>query len=487
MPKPHGRHPHQRLTAVGVKRKKPGKYADGNGLYLVVDDSGARRWILRTVVKGKRRDIGLGSVALVGLAEARDEAAQLRRIARAGGDPVADRHRRVRHVPTFAETARQVHTLHTKTLRNARHRASWISSLEADIFPVFGDRPVDQIDTADVLKVLTPIWTTKAETARRIKQRVRTVLDWAKASGYREGDNPADTVTRALPKQQAKVRHLPAMPYVDVPTFLSTLRDADGAPALKLAFEFLILTAARTSEVLGAAWNEIDQGTETWTVPGERIKAGREHRVPLALPALAVVKKAFMLSDGGPYVFPGRRHGKPLSNMALLMVLRRLGRTDITAHGFRSSFRDWAAERTSAPRVVAEAALAHVIPDKVEAAYLRSDLFEHRRKLMTSWADFVTTRPKGALLTLVSYLLHSGDPKMLWSRRGPAPALSRPGRGPAPTTEETPALLLRRPSGGLWMQRGRLVSEDHCTPMGPACLPQTRTATGWGYLSQVNS
>ena len=208
MTKPRGRHPYQRLTAVAVRRKKVGRYADGNGLYLVVDESGARRWILRTVVTGKRRDIGLGSVALVGLAEARDAATRLRRIARAGGDPLADQRRLRRQVPTFAEAARTVHELHTKTLRNARHRATWLSSLEADIFPVFGDRPVDQVDTADVLKALALIWTTKAETARRIKQRVRTVLDWAKASGYREGDNPADAITRALPKQQARVRHL---------------------------------------------------------------------------------------------------------------------------------------------------------------------------------------------------------------------------------------------------------------------------------------
>ena len=393
MPKPRGRHPHQRLTAVAVRRKKSGKYADGNGLYLVVDDSGARRWILRTVVIGKRRDIGLGSVSLVGLAEARDEATRLRRIARAGGDPVADRHQRRRQVPTFADTARQVHELHTKTVRNARHRATWLSSLQADIFPVFGDRPIDQVDTADVLKALSPIWTTKAETARRIKQRVRTVLDWAKAAGYREGDNPADAVTRALPKQQTKVRHLPALAYPDVPDFLEALRAAEAAPAVTLAFEFLVLTAARTSEVLGAQWAEIDQDAATWTVPGDRIKAGREHRVPLAPAAEAVLKRAATLADGGPFVFPGRRQGRPLSNMALLMVLRRLGRTDITAHGFRSSFRDWAAERTSVPRVVAEAALAHVIPDKVEAAYFRSDLFDQRRVLMASWATFVTSKP----------------------------------------------------------------------------------------------
>ena len=400
MTKPRGRHPHQRLTAVAVRRKKSGRYADGNGLYLIVDESGARRWILRTVVKGTRRDIGLGSVALVPLAEARDAAARLRRIARTGGDPLADQRRQHRQVPTFAEAARTVHELHTKTLRNARHRATWLSSLEADIFPVFGDRPVDQVDTADVLKALTPIWTTKAETARRVKQRVRTVLDWAKASGYREGDNPADAITRALPKQRAQVRHLPALPYPDVPAFLEALRGAEAAPSVKLAFEFLVLTAARTSEVLGARWDEIDQRAATWTVPGERIKAGREHRVPLASVALDVIKKAGEMADGGPYVFPGRRSGKPLSDMALLMVLRRLEREDITAHGFRSSFRDWAAERTSVPRVVAEAALAHVIPYKVEAAYFRSDLFDRRRALMESWAAFVTTKPTGAVVRM---------------------------------------------------------------------------------------
>ena len=194
-------------------------------------------------------------------------------------------------------------------------------------------------------------------------------------------------------RPRRKLRHLPALAYPEVPAFVESLRAAEAAPSVKLAFEFLVLTAARTSEVLGALWAEIDQEAAIWTVPGERIKAGREHRVPLAPAALAVIKRAATPVDGGPFVFPGRRQGRPLSNMALLMVLRRLGRTDITAHGFRSSFRDWAAERTSVPRVVAEAALAHVIPDKVEAAYFRSDLFDQRRDLMTSWATFVTTRP----------------------------------------------------------------------------------------------
>ena len=207
----------------------------------------------------------------------------------------------------------------------------------------------------------------------------------------------ADAITRALPTQKAKVRHLPALAYGDVLAFLATLRDAEAAPTVTLAFRFLVLTAARTSEVLGVQWAKIDQHADTWTVPGERIKSGLEHRVPLTPAALAVLKDAATRADGGPFVFPGRRQSKPLSNMALLMVLRRLGRTDITAHGFRSSFRGWAAERTHFPRVVVEAALAHVIPDKVEAAYLRSDLFDQRRALMNAWAAFVTTESEGAV------------------------------------------------------------------------------------------
>lgn len=399
--KPRGRHPHQRLTAVGVKAAKDaGRYADGNGLYLVVDPSGAKRWILRTVVSGKRRDIGLGSLRLVPLADARAEAARLRRQARSGGDPLAERRRERRTVPTFKEAALKVHEAHAATFRNAKHKAQWIASLEADVFPVFGGRPVDAIDSSDVLRALSPIWTTKAETARRLKQRIKVVFEWAKASGHRSGDNPVDGVAKVLPKNRRVPTHHSALAFADVPAFVEELRLADAAVTTKLAFEFLILTAARTSEVLGARWDEIDRASKTWTIPASRIKAGREHRVPLSPRCLELLEEAAAVADGGPYVFPGRPQA-PLSNMVFLMLLRRLKREGITAHGFRSAFRDWAAERTNMPRAVCEAALAHVVKDKAEAAYFRSDLFDLRRSLMNSWATFATkTRAKAKVLPI---------------------------------------------------------------------------------------
>jgi len=384
--KPRGKHPDRRLNAVKVRNaSRPGRYADGNGLYLVVDDTGAKRWLLRTVVAGKRRDIGLGSVSLVQLADAREEAARLRRMARSGGDPLAERRRERRVVPTFREAAKAVHKAHATTFRNRKHASQWLASLEADVFPVFGDRPVSSIDSADVLRALTPIWNSKPETARRLKQRIRVVLDWAKASGHRTGDNAVDGVARVLPKHKGTARHHAALPYAKVPAFLEQLRASDAGESTKLAFEFLVLTAARTSEVLGARWAEIDREAGVWTVPATRIKAGREHRVPLSARCLEILGRAAAIADGGPFVFPGRTSSTPLSNMVFLMLLRRLGRDDITAHGFRSSFRDWAAERTNAPRAAVEACLAHVIKDKAEAAYFRSDLFDKRRELMSRW------------------------------------------------------------------------------------------------------
>jgi integrase len=396
MTKPRGRHPHQKLTAVRVRSaKEAGRYADGNGLYLVVEESGAKRWILRTVVHGRRRDIGLGSTRLVELADARVKALQLRRLARSGGDPLAAKRRERRIVLTFKEAAKRVHESHASTFKNPKHRAQWLASLQADVFPVFGDHSVESIEPSDVLKALNPIWTTKPETARRLKQRIKVVFDWAKASGYRSGDNPVDGVTKVLPKVRQAAVHHAALPYKDVPEFVQELREATAAEPIKLAFEFLILTAARTSEVLGARWDEIDRHTKTWTVPADRIKAGREHRVPLSARCLEILQRAEELKDGGPYVFPGRSPRAPISNMAFLMVLRRLERTDITAHGFRSSFRDWAAEtQRFTPREVVESALAHVVKNKTEAAYFRSDLFELRRELMASWQDFATRLPE---------------------------------------------------------------------------------------------
>jgi integrase len=398
MTKPHGSHPYKRLTAVRIRSEKSsGRYADGNGLYLFVEPSSAKRWILRTVISGKRCDIGLGSVQLVPLADAREEAARLRRIARAGGDPLAERRRERRPTLTFRAAAKKVHEAHSATFRNAKHTAQWLASLEADVFPAFGDRPVDAIETGDVLKSLSPIWTTKPETARRLKQRIKVVFDWAKASGYRRGDNPVDGITKVLPKVRQIAAHHAALPYTQIPAFLKTLQETDAGESTKLAFEFLILTATRTSEVIGARWEEIDRDARTWTIPATRIKAGREHRVPLSSRCLELLDGAKTIADGGPFVFPGRSPKVPLSNMVFLMLLRRLKRDDITAHGFRSAIRDWAAERTNFPRSVCEAALAHVVKDKTEAAYFRSDLFEQRCQLMDLWAKFATMAPAKVL------------------------------------------------------------------------------------------
>lgn len=398
--KRQGRHPEKALTAVRVRHATmPGRYADGNGLYLLVTPSGSKQWVLRTVVKGKRCDVGLGGLSLTSLSEAREEAARLRKVARTGGDPLAERRRARVSVPTFEQAAREVHTAHAAAFRNEKHKAQWLASLAADVFPVFGNRRVDQIESADVLRALSAIWLTKPETARRVRQRIKVVLDWAKASGFRSGDNPVDGVTKVLPKQRSTEAHHAALPYGQLPAFLHALRSAKAGASVKLAFELLILTAARTSEVLRASWNEFDLDGKTWTIPATRIKAGREHRVPLSPRCIEILERVQTLSNGGQYVFPGRTANRPLSNMAFLMVLRRMNRGDLTAHGFRSSFRDWTAEKTNVPRAVAEAALAHVVKNKTEAAYHRTDLFERRRELMQAWSAFVT-EPHGLVVRI---------------------------------------------------------------------------------------
>jgi integrase len=388
------------LTPVQInKLDTPGRYADGNGLYLVVDESGAKRWMLRTIVHGKRRDMGLGSLQLVPLAEARKRAAKYRLIARDGEDPILQRREERRTVPTFKEAATTVHTHRATDWKNEKHRAQWLSTLETYAFPEIGGKQVSRINSADVLRVLSPIWTAKPETARRVRQRISTVLDWAKAAGHRAGDNPVDAALEGLPKQTDRVEHHDALPFADVPDFLPKLHASGAEDVTKLAFEFLILTAARTGEVIGATWSEIDTKAKTWTIPKARMKAKREHRVPLSARCIEILEAAAELG-GNPYVFPGRDADVPLSNMVFLMTLRRMG-YDVTAHGFRSAFRDWAAERTTFPREVCELALAHVNKDQVEAAYLRSDLFEQRRALMGQWATFACTPPKsGKVLTI---------------------------------------------------------------------------------------
>ncbi len=398
--KSKGPHPHKALSAIAVRAlKKPGSHADGNGLYLVVDASGAKRWNLRTVVQGKRRDIGLGGLSLVSLAEAREEAARMRKIARNGGNPLSDRQKSGVQIPTFKEAAKLVHKEHASTWKNEKHAAQWISTLKTYAFPFFGDRPVDQIETPEVLSALSKIWLTKPETARRVRQRIGTVLDWAKAAGHRSGDNPINGIAKGLPSQPKKQKHHAALPYAEVKSFISEVNNSAANESTRLAFEFLILTATRTSEVILAEWSEIDLEEKAWTIPAERMKAGNIFRVPLSERCIEILKRAKDISSNGPYVFPGQSEEKPLSTMVFLMMIRRMGK-DITAHGFRSSFRDWAAERTNFSREVCEMALAHTVSNKVEAAYLRGDLFDKRCQLMDTWAAFVSTDTSADIVTL---------------------------------------------------------------------------------------
>lgn len=395
------KHPQNKLDAAKVRNAKPGRHADGNGLYLVVSPTGAKKWVLRTVIKRKRCDIGLGGLSLVSLKDAREEAARLRRLARKGGDPLAERRQEQRIIPTFEAAAREVYTAHSVTFRNAKHSDQWITTLETYAFPIFGNRRVDAVEPADILAVLTPIWLEIAETARRVKQRLNVVFDYARAKGWRTAGNPVDGIAQVLPKTTGKSKkHHSAMPYGKVPEFLLDLQGAETSDSIKLAFEFLILTAARTNEVILARWDEIDLESKAWTIPAERMKAKREHRVPLSPRCLEILKAARALNPVGGFVFPGRIYGKPLSNMAFLMALRRMEKTDITAHGFRSSFRDWAEERTGAKRRAVESSLAHSVGNKVEAAYLRTDLFDERRRLMNLWAAFCLTRPSGKVVMM---------------------------------------------------------------------------------------
>lgn len=387
--KPKGKHPEKALSAIQVRQlAKPGRYADGNGLYLVIELTGAKRWLLRTVIQGKRCDVGLGGSSIVSLAEAREKALAYRKLAREGGDPLAERRKARAIVPTFAAAAERVHTEHLATWQNRKHAQQWINTLRDYAFPILGGKRVDSIETPDILNALSPIWLTKPETARRVRQRIGTVLDWAKTAGHRTGENPIESVTRGLPKQPVKKNHHAALPYTEVPTFIERLRASDVGISGRLAFEFLILTGARTSEVIGARWEEFDLKERIWVVPMERMKAGREHRVPLSQSAMELLDRARATIGASLYAFPGRSPDRPLSNMVFLMALRRMGLT-LTVHGFRSSFRDWAAERTSFPREIAEQALAHTLENRVEAAYRRSDLLEKRRALMEAWAAFI--------------------------------------------------------------------------------------------------
>jgi integrase len=388
-----------RLTALKVERiKQPGMHADGGGLYLRVTPEGARNWVLRYMLDRRPRWMGLGPLALYGLAEARARALDARRQRHEGIDPIeARRAERARQrldaakAITFQQCAESYIAAHRAGWRNDKHAGQWSATLATYAYPTIGALPVQAVDTGLVLKVLEPVWTTKPETASRVRGRLESILDLAKVRGYRDGENPArwrGHLDKLLPARSRvrQVEHHAALPYAELPGFLAALREQEGIAAR--ALEFLILTAARTGEIIGARWNEIDRLDKTWTVPAARMKAHREHRVPLSAPALAILGEMC----GDAFVFPGKA-GKPLSNMAFLMLLRRMGRADLTAHGFRATFKTWASECTSFQSELAEASLAHTIGGKVEQAYRRGDLFEKRRRLMQQWAAFCLSAP----------------------------------------------------------------------------------------------
>ncbi len=340
--------------------------------------------------EGKRREMGLGSAREVSLANARELAAAARQKVRDGIDPIATRNSELAKVPTFGEMADTYIEAMAPQFRNAKHVDQWRMTLREYAGPIRSKR-VDLVTTEDVLSVLKPIWSTKAETAYRLRGRIERVLNAAKAKGYRSGENPAawrGHLANLLPKRHKLTRgHHAAMPYADAPAFLAKLRARDGVAAL--ALEFTILTAARSGETRGATWQEIDLILKVWTIPAHRMKAGREHRVPLSAGALAILNRlAEFGSESSQFVFPGNKIGRPLSVMALDMLLRRM-QVDVTVHGFRSAFRDWCGEETSYPREIAEAALAHVVGDQTERAYRRGDALRRRRDLMSAWSDFL--------------------------------------------------------------------------------------------------
>jgi len=394
------------LTAKRIARlrRNPGRYHDGHGLYLQIIGSKGASWLLRYERDHREHMLGLGPLHVVGLKEARERAKAARLLLLDGIDPIEARKAKkveralaAARTMSFADCGAGYIAQHESKWRNAKHREQWGVTLATYVYPIIGNLPVASIDTSLLLRVLEPIWNVKPTTAGRVRGRIEAILDWAGVRGYRSGDNPArwrghlDQVLPA-PGSIAKVEHHAALPYAELPGFLIALHEQQGIAAR--ALEFAILTAARTGEVIGAKWDEIDLAGKTWLVPANRMKGGKEHRVPLSDAAIALLE-SLPTEDGNPFVFIGAQPGPPLSSMSMIAVLRRMGRGDITTHGFRSCFTDWAHECSNFPEVVIDMALAHAVSGKVERAYRRGDLFNKRRKLMESWAAFCT-RPAAA-------------------------------------------------------------------------------------------
>lgn len=398
----------ERLNALAVKAaKSPGYHLDGNGLHLQVSRAGSKSWVYQFTLHGRRREMGLGPLSVLTLSEARARTRECRHMVLDGVDPISARKAKQM---TAAAASAKVLTFKDCTDRyiadkraewsNAKHAQQWENTLATYANPHIGQLPVSAIDTGLVRKCLDPIWTTKTEAASRVRQRIESVLDWAKVHGYRNGDNPAAwrghlEGVMAKPSKIAKTENHAALDYAAARSFIASIRTHDGVAAI--ALEFTILTAARTGETIGARWAEVDLKAKAWTIPADRMKAGIEHTVPLSDRAASLLKGLKAENDGSPWVFPGAREGKPLSNMAMLELVRGTNTRNaagepITVHGFRSTFRQWCAEQTSYPRELAEHALAHRLPDKVEAAYQRSTMLEKRRVLMNDWAAFLTKK-----------------------------------------------------------------------------------------------
>lgn len=391
----------EKLTALKVtKLKAPGRYGDGRGLWLHIGRGGTKSWVFRFMRDGAAREMGLGPLHTIGLADARERARAARKLVLDGLDPIEHRraHRTAAKIEAargiiFADAAEQYIAAHEAGWKNEKHRDQWRATLRTYAEPIIGKLPVAAIDTALVLKILEPIWHEKPETATRLRGRMAAILDWAAVREYRQGDNPArwrGHLDKLLPAKQKirRVKHHAAMAYAALPAFMAELRSLDSISAR--ALEFTILNASRTGEVTGAGWPEIDKAAKVWTIPGARMKAGREHRVPLCDRSMEILAD---LPREGAFVFPGGKAKQPLSNMAMAELLKDL-RPGLTVHGFRSSFRDWAREQTNYPREIAEVALAHVVKDRTEAAYLRGDALEKRRRLMRDWQKFCASKPR---------------------------------------------------------------------------------------------
>ena len=387
------KHPNNELTALKVRKLDiPGRYADGNNLYLEIDKSGARRWTLRVTVLGRRRDMGLGGVSTVSLEEARELAYQYKKIARSGGDPILERQKNKGLQTTLIHCAKKVHQINLPTWKNQKFAKQWFSSLEHHVFPTIGKLPISQVTSADILRVLTPIWNTKGDTAKKIKQRLRMIIKWARAQGYFQGDDPVELAEQALPKQLKSDDHHKSLEFEKLPEMISNLRKSKISLPTKLALEFTILSACRTNEVLNAKWEEIDLTKLVWSIPSERMKGGKVHQVPLTDRMTVILNDCKKLKTNNDLLFPSEINGEALSNNTMRLALKKRLKVDATVHGMRSSFKDWASETTNFANEVSEMALAHTISNKTELAYRRRTLIEKRRQLMQKWSDYLNNK-----------------------------------------------------------------------------------------------